>query len=224
MNDNNFLHTRLIDYCVLKKITGAECTFDIDKEIFLLNNIYIKNEYYQTDSNKYVPFDIYRNVLLNCITLRELSYMEDFIKTYSKKVLPEHIQSIENYSLALLYFEKKVFNKALTFLNKIKFDQFVYKLDMKNLQLKINYELEEFESAMSVIDTYRHFLKNNVLVSDSRRVLHKNFLTFTNMLLQSKNGYGKISLPYLEERIKKSMNVFDKVWLQDKIKDLSRKH
>ncbi|MEO8664801.1 MAG: hypothetical protein ABI462_04835 [Ignavibacteria bacterium] len=223
MNENNFLHTRLIDYCVVKKVTGAECSFDIDKEIFLLNDIYIKNGYYQSEANKYLPFDIYRNVLLNCITVRKLSFMEEFIKTYSKKLLPKQIQSIENYSFALLNFEKRLFNKALTFLNKIKFDQFVYKLDMKNLQLKINYELEQFEPALTVIDTYKHFLKNNVLLAENRRVLHNNFLTFANMLIQIKNGSGKIHVGYVRERLNKSKNVFDKVWLQDKIKELSRK-
>ncbi|MDQ3194483.1 MAG: hypothetical protein M3P82_05730, partial [Bacteroidota bacterium] len=195
----------------------------VDKEIFLLNEIYIKYEYFKTVENKYLPFDIYRNVLLNCIAVRKLTYMEEFIKIYSKYLLPNHIQSVENYSYALLFFEKKMFNKALLFLNKIKFDQFVYKLDMKNLQLKINYELQQFESAISVIDTYKHFLKNNALISESRSTTHLNFLNFTNAILQIKNGSGKVNVSYLADRVKKSKNVFDKIWLQDKIKELTRK-
>lgn len=219
-NDNHFLHTRLIDYCIVKKNTGAECSFDLDREIFDLNKIYVRNEAYRSGSNVYIPFDYFRNVLINCITVKELRYMEEFIKDNTKKLIPKHVHSVENYSHALLYFEKKNYPKAQALLNKIKFDQFVYKLDMKNLQLKLSYELGQFESAISMIDTYKHFLKNNALISESRRTLHNNFINFANMLIQLKNGKPKFTKQFLADKIEKTKNVFDKVWLKDKIKEL----
>lgn len=221
INDNNFLHSRLIGYCISKINLGQHCSFDLNKELFDVLNIYTRNEYYKTESSKYLPFDLYRNVLINCINVKELSYMEEFIKTYSKKLLPKDVLSVENYSFALLNFEKKQFNKALTFINKIKFDEFVHKLDMKNLQLKINYELGHFESALSVIDTYKHFLKNNVLISESRKVLHNNFVNYTNKLIQYKNGSKKVNLSFISHKIESGKNIFDRVWLMDKVNEIS---
>jgi len=145
--------------------------------------------------------------------------MEEFINIYSKKLIPKQVSGAENYSLALLYFEKRHFDKALSCLNKIKFDQFVFKLDMKNLQLKINYELEYFESAISIIDTYKHFLKNNVLLSESRRTLHYNFVNYTHSLVQFRTGSKKINLSFISNKISKSKNVFDKGWLLEKVND-----
>ena len=92
---------------------------------------------------------------------------------------------------------------------------------MKNLQLKINYELEQYESAISVIDTYKHFLKNNVLISESRRILHNNFLDYTNKLIQYRIGSQKVNLLFIKDRIEKSKMIFDKVWLLDKANYLS---
>lgn len=220
-NENNFLHSRLIDYNITKKNLGSSSSLDLDREIFELQKIFIKNEYYKTDSNSYLTLDLYRNVLLNCIIVRELHYMEEFISGYSGKLIPRHITNVENYSYALLYFEKSLYQKALSCINKVTFDQFVFKVDMKNLQLKINYELGYFESAMSVIDTYKHFIKNNQLLSESRRILHNNFVTYTLKLIQYKTGSSKISLSFLTDKIKKSKNIFDKGWLLEKIRQLS---
>ncbi|MGB4851111.1 MAG: hypothetical protein WBQ38_02250 [Ignavibacteria bacterium] len=220
-NENNFLHSRLIDYCITKKNKGASSTFDLDREIFELQKIFIKKEYYKSDSNSYLTLDLYRNVLLNCITIRELHYMEEFISKYSKKLIPMHITNVENYSYALLYFEKESYSKALNCINKVTFDQFVFKVDMKNLQLKINYELEYFESAISVIDSYKHFLKNNQLLSENRKILHNNFVAYTLKLIHYRTGSKKVSLSFLSDRIKKSKNTFDKGWLLEKIKQLS---
>jgi hypothetical protein len=218
LNDNNFLHSRLINYCVIKINLGINSHFDLNEEIFELYQIYVKNEFYKTISNNNLPFDVYRNVLLNCITTKKLKEMEEFIKVYSEKLLPKHMDSIVNYSYALLYFEKKQFNKAMTCLNKIKFDQFVLKIDMKNLQLKLAYELEHFESVVSMIDSYKHFLKNNTLLSVTRKVMHNNFLNYVSKLVQYQFGSSKVNIPYIFNQLEKSKEVFDKGWLGEKIK------
>lgn len=218
LNDNNFLHSRLIDYCIKKINAGVYSSFDLNEEIFELYQIYVKNGFYETDSNSYLPFDAYRNVLMNCITTRKLKEMEEFINNFSKKLLPKHIDSIASYSHALLHFEKKNFSKAMTYLNKIKFDQFVLKIDMKNLQLKLAYESEHYESAISIIDTYKHFLKNNTLLSENRIKMHNNFLNFTSKLIQYKFGSNKVYIPLLMDSLEKSKDVFDKNWLIEKTK------
>ncbi len=220
ITDNNFLHLRLIGYCIQKMNLGLHSSFNLNEEIFELYKVYTQNEFYKTETSKFLPFDTYRNVLLNSILVKKLSYMENFIRNFSNKLLPEHISGVENYSYALLNFEKKAFDKALNYLNRIKFDQFVFKLDMKNLQLKINYELNHLETAISTIDSYRHFLKNNVLISESRREMHNNFANYTGQLIQYKLGSKRINLPFISHKVEMSKKIFDKVWLKDKLKEL----
>lgn len=220
VNDNHFLFGRLIDYCILKKNVGGSSSFDLDSEIFELHEIYVRKEHYKTKHNNYIPFDLYRNILINSITVKKLSFMEKFISKYTPKLNPNHITNIENYSYALLNFERGQFRIALDYLNRIKFDQFIYKLDMKNLSLKIYYELEQFESAISVIDTYKHFIKNNVLVSESKRIMHNNFINYTAKLIKYRTGSNKINISYTSERLQKSINTFNKEWILDKMNEL----
>lgn len=215
--DNHFLFARLMDYCVLKKNSGATTSFNVDNEIFDILTEITDKGYYKTDSASYVPFDLYRNYLYNCISLRKLNEMENFIVKFSGSLNPSQVTSVENYSYSLLHFERGEYNKALEMLNMIKFDQFIYKLDMKNLSLKIHYELGQFDSALSVIDTYRHFINKNVLVSDSKRALHYNFISFVNKLIQYKLSPRNKSLLFLEDKVKKSKNTFNKEWILEKI-------
>ncbi|MBS1517556.1 MAG: hypothetical protein JSS91_05660 [Bacteroidetes bacterium] len=222
-NDNNFLFSRLMDYCVMKINAGQQTSFDIQMEIFDLNKTYIEKEYYKTGSSKYIPFDLYRNVIMNCIKVKKLDYMESFIRKYSKQLHPSQKSSVESYSKSLYYFEKHEFENALSNLNEIKFDQFVYKLDMKNLQLKIQYELGEYEGTIYVIDTYKHFLKNNKLLSDSRRLFHNNFLTYVQKLILFKTGSGNVNLNYLYDMVNASNDIFDKEWLLQKIGELLKR-
>lgn len=220
-NENYFLHHMLIDYCVTKKTNGVKSSMDIDREIFELQTLVVKKEYYKNNTNSYLPFDFYRNILLNCITVKELKYMEEFIYKYSKKLIPDQIENAENYSFALLFFEKGEYSKALNCLNKVVFDKSTLKVDLKNLQLKINYELKYYESAISIIDTYKHFINNNQLISESRKTLHNNFLSSTLQLIHFKTSSRKINLPFLENKIKKSNNIFDKEWLLEKIREVN---
>ncbi len=218
LNENYFLYSSLIDYCVTKKTKGLDSSFDLDREIFELHSILWRKEYFKSTENSYIPIDLYRNVLINCIAVKELKVMEEFIHKYSRKVVPNQISNVENYSYALLNFEKGAYHKALNSLNRVKFDQSVYKVDIKILQLKINYELEYYESAISIIDTYKHFLNNNQLISESRKSLLNNFLAFTLKLIQYNTGSRKINLSYLESRIGKSKNIYDREWLLEKIR------
>ncbi len=88
---------------------------------------------------------------------------------------------------------------------------------MKNLSLKIHYELEQYDSALSVIDTYKHFINNNVLVSDNKRMLHYNFISYVNKLIQYKLSSRNVSLLFLEDKLMKSQNTFNKEWILEKL-------
>ena len=95
---------------------------------------------------------------------------------------------------------------------------------MKNLQLKIHYELEQYESAISIIDTYKHFLAKNTLISESRKLLHYNFVSYTNKLIQYISGSKKINLLFLSEKVLMSKNIFDKNWIMEKIYEQTHKY
>ena len=64
------------------------------------------------------------------------------------------------YSMAYLHFAKAEFENALEYILKIKYNLFLFKLDLKILQLKIYYELGYFEEALSLVATTLSYLKS----------------------------------------------------------------
>ena len=85
--------------------------------------------------------------------------------------MPEYRENMKNYSYARLYFEKGQFDEALNFLSKVKYDNFALKYDIRVLMLRIYYELHYTEEALSLIDTFRHFIAENKSLSQQKKNL-----------------------------------------------------
>lgn len=61
---------------------------------------------------------------------------------------------------------------------------------------KIYYELERYDKAMEVIDSYRHFPAKNKSVSDTFRKYSNEFVKYYAELLKVKEKKAKISITW----------------------------
>jgi hypothetical protein len=87
------------------------------------------------------------------------------------------------------------------------------------LQLKIFYELNHVDEALSIIDTYRHYIANNKQASVIVRNARADFLKYYHRLLMYRNGKRL----YTPARLK--LEVIDspalhKTWLIEKLGEL----
>ena len=162
----------------------------------------------------------YKNILVNFINLRKFEEVEKFVNTYISKVSPEIKDNLYLYSIALVEFSKKNFTNALQLIQKIKYDYFTLKYDVKNLTLRIYYELKYFENAYSLIDTYKHFLIKNKVVSDFFRERYLNFINFMNALIKYNAGNSNYIVEKLKDDLLKTNNVVSRDWLLEKIEEL----
>jgi hypothetical protein len=86
--------------------------------------------------------------------------------------------------------------------------------------LKIYHELNYTEEELSMLDTFRHFISENVSVSDYIKYFHLNFVRFLNEIVKGKNGSKEIDIVKLHKEIQSS-NVRGKDWLLEKTKELA---
>jgi hypothetical protein len=213
------LHARMISYLNMKITSGAKSSFNVIENSLKLYHEHITEEYYKFEFNKHLPFDMYRNVLLCCISLKKISYMEKFIETNLKNILPERGESVKLYSYALLNFAKGFYFKSIDNLNKIPKDEFVLKLDIRNLKTKIYYETQKWEEAISILDSYKHFLKNNKLVNIERQIRHKNFIEYVQKMIYHRTGSKEVNINFLLKDENKLLNTFDREWIIDKLSE-----
>jgi hypothetical protein len=188
-------------------------------ELFELYKEQLNQKLYKTDEDSTLEQDMFRNILINALKLREFDWAESFLNQYLNELLPEYRENMENYAYSNLSFEKSKFEKALEFISLVKYDTFAFKLDVRTLMLKIYYELGYYEQARFLIDSFKHFILENVTISEYIKSVHLNFIKFVNDLIKVKES-KKI---YEVEKIKKEISfsqVRNKEWLMEKIKEV----
>lgn len=181
-------------------------------EIFILYKEILKRKLY---GNIFSEF-LFVNIVTTALRLGEIKFAEKFINDYKNKMNREVREDTYNYCLANILFSKKKFSSSLEAISKINFSFPLHKYLVKNLTLKIYFELNEADSIFSLIDSYKHILKRDKSVPQNVRMLITNFANFIREMIRIKNGEKK--LEDIEVRIKKSVTA-EKLWLLSKVSE-----
>ncbi len=192
------------------------------KEIFHVYKLMVEYGVYSYGTDE-MTAQRFKNILIAAINVNEIKWAEEFIEKYAGKVQIEYRESMLYYSRALIKFISKDFNGALADLNRVKHDYFILKMDIKSWSLKIYYELNYFEQALSFIDSYRHFLSKNVSISPHLKERHLSFLKFTSELMRLKLKADNIQLQNILHDLSNSNNVVHKDWIKEKIDEIGKK-
>lgn len=211
-----FHYSWLINYCIVKKKSPSKQS-DFDEELFALYNIFIINKYYKDRNNRYLPVDMYRGIMIHGFHLKQYRWVRDFIKKFSSEVDPNEKENIINYSYTYYYCNTGDYIKALEYYNKIIMNNFILKYDIKNLVLKMYYELGYFEEALCEIKSFKEFLRNNSLVTEARKTRLGKYLKYFEKLILHQMGNNKIDIGFLKRKLKEEKNITYKDWLYNKL-------
>lgn len=88
------------------------------------------------------------------------------------------------------------------------------------MYLKIYYEPSYTEEAYSMIDSYKHFFKNNKNVSDLEKYKNNKFVDYYRRLLSVKISGKSFNLIKFKKIISGEENLIYKDWLLEKINEL----
>lgn len=186
------------------------------RELFEINKLRLDAGVYLPDG-RFMRLLLYRQILNTALQLGEVSWAENFVAGYSDK-LPDVIrENMTKYANAHLLFERGDFEGSLAMLNKVDFDIFTLKFDVRNLTLRIYIELNFIEEALSLIDTYKHFVAKNKGVSEYYRNITENFLKYCKNIIDLRTGKAKLSAEEMRREIEADNSVNFKSWLIDKL-------
>lgn len=223
LSEKQFLSAKLIQYCLSKnRVTDLDTNYD--KELFKVYNLIVDNEYYKVEIYDYFPAQLFRNIIQLGIRLKKYSWVEKFINNNRRKLHPAQKENMYYYSFAKLYFERGMYRKALNNFDKIQLSSSAFKVDLKNMMLKTYYELNLTENARSLIDSYRHYLKNDKTLSIERRSAYRSFVNIVQNLLDAKNSRKLPQVTYIEKRLHDKENIAFREWLYEKVKELRQEY
>ncbi len=172
----------------------------------------------------YIQANLFRNIFYTAVMVNEYNWAEKFVNDYYHLLVPEQKSDMFNYTKAVINFEKGSFGEALEHVSKINYNFFVFKFDAKVLTLKLHYEMKSFEPALSLVDSFTHFLSKNKIVTEFNKESFMNFLKFFKILIKcsgSKINKQKFDLDEINIDLSKTKYVIGKKWLVEKIEELS---
>ena len=162
------------------------------------------------------------NVVTTGLDAGESEWVEDFIQRYCDELKNEHKNNMFNFSFALLQLRKRNYDRAIEFASRIVSDDLSYKHQLKSFYLKVYYELGEVQPFYSHVDSYKHFVKNDKLLSGDSREYIMNYISLSKKLFDLKNSpvQDKIEIQILTREIVQHKFLINKFWLLNKVKEL----
>lgn len=174
---------------------------------------------YKYSGEKYLRLTIFTNMLRFGIQLKEYEWSRDFILNFSPLLEENQRLNMFNYGWCFLSFALKDYEKALEYESKIDYSTMQMKYYMRDVRLCSLYELGEYESALNLVDSYRHFIRKEKNFKGEMKKGYKEFVEHVNDLIKLKLGSSKV---YPEQFIKKISNsgTMRKAWLLAKAEEL----
>ncbi len=195
-----------INFCIRQYNAGNQ---DYLAEQFELYREGFAKRYFLSDGilSRYT----YQNAATIGLVLHELEWVETFIHEYRPTLKEEHRESLFSFNLARLEYQRRDLGKALQLLQKAEYKDLMLSLAAKTLQLKIFYELQEFDLLESHLQAIRAFIRRRNMA----RYQLENYLNtvnFTQKLLET-NLFDKEERAALRREIEETKAVAEKEWL-----------
>lgn len=209
------LYSFAINYCISRINQGDR---DFQRELFQLYKQGLKSGLI-LDRGILSEWN-YKNITALGCSLKEFEWTEDFIQTYKEKLLVERQENAYNYNLAHLYYNKKLYNEALSVLLLVQFTDVKYHLNTTFLLLRTYYALKDTEALLALIETFRIYVMRNKKMTTEQKKGYTNFLRFAKKLVLLKHQAAAYTrsglhekLDNLHTKISQTRNVINKFWL-----------
>ncbi len=220
IDEKRFHIGRLIRYCMIKR-EANDSNNNYNTELFNIYELILKHQIFKSTVAKYISVELFRSILVHSLRMKKYKWSIEFIKKYSRYLDPKRKMNIYYFSRAEYYFQRKMYKDARHNLQKIVFEEFIYKLDYKNLMLITHFEMKEYDSALDLIDSYKHFLVNDKVLSLSAKKKYKKFINIVKSIIQFKISTIKTSNYFIEKEFDYDLPY--NYWVREKIIELNIK-
>lgn len=210
------LYTLILVYCGERKIfSKIDCTqdeFDIIKTM-------VKNGL--LTATGIIDPGWFLGAFFRILNANETVFAEKFIEDHKNYLKAKDKEQIINHAYAYLAMHKKDYPKALHYLSLSSYKTENDKTTVNVMRLQVYYEADMHEQFFYTVDSYKHFLKEQVHTSKEQVAAVKAFLSFATKIYRFKLGEINIPLDELKLEITNSTAI-GRAWLIEKITELEK--
>lgn len=154
----------------------------------------------------------YNNIVGLSIRIPEVwEWVEWFVEAYRDHLEPEHRGAYFSLSSARLEFARKNYEAALVHLQRADYRDLINNLVAKTLQMKIYFEMDEYELLESHLRTMRMFIRRNKKLGYHRENW-SNIVKYTRKLMEL-NPFDAEARKNLRSEIESAEILTEKEWL-----------
>ncbi|MCB0723260.1 MAG: hypothetical protein KDC73_01045 [Ignavibacteriae bacterium] len=206
------LYVTLLNYCVLK--TG---NILFRKYKLTIYKTMIERGYLPREGMEF-PYVYFNNIVNSAIESEEFDWGWEFLESNKGFLEPGMKDNIISLCEAKLYYGAKKYDEALNCLAKVsnpETDDVFYKLAIRDLQIKILFDMGHYESIYSAIDSYVHYLNRSRILNSSSKENYRLYLKYLKRLIDiitgNKNDVGDFRIDLEQER-----EFIFKNWIKEK--------
>lgn len=156
----------------------------------------------------------YKNIASVGLRLAEYAWVEEFIHRYKPKLPGDLRENAFAYNLADLHYHRREYDLALRKLLQVEFTDVFYSLDTRKMMLMIYFEQGETEAMLSLISSFRLFLRRNQLISESNRLAYTHFVSLVHAIYRASEAVT--DLDKLRQQISDTQPIVEEAWLLEK--------
>lgn len=167
-----------INYCIRQINSGQKQFLE---EVFALYNQGLEAGFFL--ENGIMSRFTFNNIVNAGLGLKAFDWTEKFILRYRDHIELRYRDSTFHYNLAILYYRKPDYNKAMELLRVAVFDDMHHQLDSRRMLLKIYYELDATDALSSLLDSFKVFIYRQKAIGAYKQH-YLNLIRFTKKLLR----------------------------------------
>lgn len=153
----------------------------------------------------------YQNAVTIGLVMKEFDWVENVIFDYQKKLKVAFQETVFNFNMARLKYEKQDYNAALNLLQQSEYKDLYLNLAAKTLQLKIYYELDEFDLLEAHLGAMRTFIRRKKDLGYHREN-YLNTLHFTKKMVEL-IPFDKEAKKALNSEVEQTNALAEKRWI-----------
>lgn len=161
----------------------------------------------------------FKNIVSGGLRLGYFEWVEKFIRDYHAYLPEDFRETAMQYNQANLLYHKGRHHEAMRLLSRVEFSDVFYSLDTRKMMLMIYFELGETEALLSLIASFRLYLRRNKLISERNRKAYKHFVSAVQTLFRMEEGKSDVDF---EKYIGEMQPVVEEEWLLKKSEKYTR--
>ena len=210
---------RLTNYCNLKRNQFIDFKL-YSNELVSLYKEFLENDNFRTTVREYLPITLFRAILLLMLNQKELDYARKLINVHIFKFEPVQFVAMRTFGNALLSYTSKDNSTALTYLNKLPYEHYIFKYDAAILRIRITMEQGDFEYLNDLSRNFRRLLIRDTLLNTHHKASYRNFIKTIQAFYNSAVMPRSYKIDMLLKKIRNDKNLIHKEWFIETIENL----